>query len=256
MPCALVLSAGGMFGAYQAGAWKVLAESFRPDFVVGASAGALNGWAIAGGCSPAELCAFWTGRTSADLMHLRIPAAPWRGVFDPAPFYRQVDEFYTRFQPRIPFAATMVEVPRMRQIYVTGDRIAPAHLRASCAIPFGYPPVRIDGKLYVDGGLLAVVPLWAAAAMGATSAVVINALPMMPSRFLRATVGAFRAVAAPKASFPNIEVVEIRPAGPLGSVRDAIYWKQENVRRWIALGERDAAAIPSLPTRNPPVPAP
>jgi NTE family protein len=243
MPCALVLSAGGMFGAYQAGAWKALADSFRPDFVVGASAGALNAWAIAGGCSPAELCAFWTDRTSADIMHVRIPALPWRGIFDPAPVYRQVDQFYTRFQPRLPFGLTMVEVPRLRQIYVTGDSITPAHLRASCAIPFCYPPVRIGGKYYVDGGLLAVVPLWAAVAMGATSAVVINVLPMMPSRFLRATVGTFRALAAPPARFPRIEVVEIRPAGPLGSVRDAVFWKEENARRWIAQGEREAAAI-------------
>ena len=246
MPRALVLSAGGMFGAYQAGAWNVLAEAFQPDLIVGASAGALNGWAIAGGCSPAELCAFWADRDSADLMHVRISARSWRGVFDPVPLYERVDDFFARFHPRLPFAATMVEVPRLRQIYVTGDRITPAHLRASCAIPAGYPPVRIDGKFYVDGGLLAVVPLWAAVEMGATSAVVINALPMMPSRFLRATVGTFRAMAAPPARFPNLEVIEIRPPGPLGSVRDAITWKEENVRRWIAQGERDAVAIQSL----------
>src|SRR5579862_9012522 len=49
---ALVLSAGGMFGAYQAGAWRELSASFRPDLVVGTSAGSLNGWSIAGGCPP------------------------------------------------------------------------------------------------------------------------------------------------------------------------------------------------------------
>ena len=250
MPCALVLSAGGMFGAYQAGAWKVLAETLKPDLIVGASAGALNAWAIAGRCTPAELCANWTDATTADLMHLRFSAFPWRGIFDPAPLYRMVDSFFARFQPRIPYGATMVEVPRLRQIFVTGSRMTPAHLRASCAIPFGFPPVRIDGKLYVDGGLLAVVPLWAAVAMGATSAVVVNALPMMPSRFLRATVGAFRAVAAPSAHFPGIEVIEIRPAGPLGTIRDALYWKEDNARRWIAQGERDAAAAYSITTSS------
>jgi predicted acylesterase/phospholipase RssA len=256
MPCALVLSAGGMFGAYQAGAWKALAASFQPDLIVGASAGALNGWAIAGGCSPGELCDSWTDAASADLMHFHIPALPWRGILDPAPLYRQVDDFFARFRPRLPFAATMVEVPRLRQIYVTGDRMTAGHLRASCAIPAGFPPVRIGGKFYVDGGLLAVVPLWAAVAMGATSAVVVNALPMMPSRLLRATVGTFRSLAAPPAQFPNLEVVEIRPPGPLGTVHDAIFWKLDNVRRWIAQGERDAAAIQSLPVHNPPVPAP
>jgi predicted acylesterase/phospholipase RssA len=248
MPCALVLSAGGMFGAYQAGAWKVLSANFQADLVVGASAGTLNAWAIAGGCSPAELCAAWTDRASADLMHLRIPSLPWRGIFDPAPLYRRVDDFFVRFQPRLPFATTLVEVPRLRPVYVTGDRVTPAHLRASCAIPFGFPPVRIDGKLYVDGGLLAAVPLWAAVALGATSAVVVNALPIMPSRFLRAAVGAVRALAAPPAGFQNLEVLEIRPPDSLGRVRDALFWKEENVLRWIAQGESDAAALLNHPS--------
>jgi len=243
MPCALVLSAGGMFGAYQAGVWKVLAESFQPDLVVGASVGALNAWAIAGGCAPAELCASWAERASADLMHFRFRGLPWRGVFDSAPLYQKVDEFFARFQPRLPFGTTLVEVPRFRQVCVTGDRITPAHLRASCAIPFGYPPVRIDGKYYVDGGLLAPVPLWAAVQMGATSAVVINALEFVAPVVLRASVGALRAVAAPKASFPNLEVTWIRPSEPLGGVRDGVRWKEENARRWIAMGERDAAAL-------------
>ncbi len=57
MPSALVLSAGGMFGAYQAGVWNVLSQRFQPDMVVGTSAGALNGWAIASGCSPAASAA-------------------------------------------------------------------------------------------------------------------------------------------------------------------------------------------------------
>jgi NTE family protein len=231
-----------MFGAYQAGACKALAEHFRPDLIVGASAGALNGWALAGGCSPAELIATWTNPATADLMRFRFPARPWRGIFDPDPLTRWVDHFFARFQPRIPYGATLVEVPRLRQVLVRGERITPAHLRASCAIPFGYPPVRIEGKLYVDGGLLSVVPLWAAVEMGATRAVVVNALPMMPSRILRATVGTFRALAAPRTRFPGLEVIEIRPPAPLGSVHDALFWNAENVRRWVAQGESDAAA--------------
>jgi NTE family protein len=243
MPCALVLSAGGMFGAYQAGAWKALSRTFRPDLVVGASAGALNAWAIAGECDPEELCASWTDPESADLMHLRFPLIPWHGVFDPAPLHKKVDEFYARFQPRLPFVTNLVELPRFRQVYVTGDRVTPAHLRASCAIPFGYPPQRIDGKYYVDGGLLAAVPLWAAHEMGATSAIVINVLESMPSVFLRTVVGAFRAVAAPKANFPDMKIQWLRPSKPLGSVTDAIRWKKENATRWIAQGEQDAKTI-------------
>jgi NTE family protein len=242
MSTALVLSAGGMFGAYQAGAWRALAAHFQPDLIVGASIGALNAWALAGGCPPDELIAAWMDPASAAMRHPRLPVLPWRGFFDPAPLARRVDDFFARFRPRIACAVTMVEVPLLRQTLAPGERITPAHLMASCAIPCGFPPVRIDGKFYVDGGLLSAVPLWAAAELGATRAVVVNALPCMPSRFLRAAVGAFRAVAAPRACYPSLEVIEIRPPGPLGTVHDALFWQEANVRRWIAQGERDAAA--------------
>jgi len=232
-----------MFGAYQAGAWKALAGHFQPDLIVGASAGALNGWALAGGCSPAELIAVWRDPATAGLVHRRFPPQPWRSFFDPDPLTRWVNQYFARFQPRLPYAATMVEVPRLRQVLVRGERMTPAHLLASCAIPWGFPPVRLDGKLYVDGGLLSAVPLWAAVELGATRAVVVNVLPQMPSRFLRATVGAFRALAAPRARFPGLEVIEIRAPGPLGSVYDALTWNEGNVLRWIAQGERDAEKV-------------
>ncbi len=76
MPCALVLSAGGMFGAYQAGAWNVLSNRFKPDLVVGTSVGALNGWAIAGGCSAEELSAMWRNPATGDTMRLHFPFVP------------------------------------------------------------------------------------------------------------------------------------------------------------------------------------
>src|SRR5437899_3019990 len=59
---ALVLSGGGLFGAWQAGAWRALSETFHPDLVVGASVGSLNGYAIAGGATPDELAEFWMRR--------------------------------------------------------------------------------------------------------------------------------------------------------------------------------------------------
>ena len=52
MPTALVLSAGGMFAAWEAGVWKALSGRFQPDVIVGTSAGAWNGWAIAGAPRP------------------------------------------------------------------------------------------------------------------------------------------------------------------------------------------------------------
>src|SRR5271166_2456938 len=67
---ALVLSGGGMFGAWQAGAWRALAGRIQPDLIVGASVGSLNGYAIACGATPAELNAFWMRPDLASLKNL------------------------------------------------------------------------------------------------------------------------------------------------------------------------------------------
>jgi NTE family protein len=241
MPCALVLSAGGMFGAYQAGAWNVLSRSFRPDLVVGASVGALNGWAIAGGCPAAELLAMWRNPATAETMRPHFPFVPWRGFLDSAGLARQVNDWFVRFKPRVPYSATMVEVPWLRLVRVPAEQITPQHLMASCAIPSGYPPVRINGKLYVDGGVLDVLPIWAAVEMGATRVIAVNGVPVMPSFPLRGALRVVRFLGQRPAGTSGIEVVQIRPDGPLGSIRDALTWSPERVRRWIQQGEEDAA---------------
>ena len=41
-----------------------------PDLVVGASVGSLNGYAIAGGASPEDLCAFWMRPEVGRFRHL------------------------------------------------------------------------------------------------------------------------------------------------------------------------------------------
>jgi NTE family protein len=243
MPCALVLSAGGMFGAYQAGAWNVLSQRFQPDLVVGTSVGALNGWAIAGGCSPAALVGMWRDPATAGVMHMRPPLLPWNGWIDPAALLRQVEDWYARFQPQVPYSATVVQVPQLRLVRVPQDRITPLYLMASCAVPFGYPPVRIDGHLYVDGGLLDVLPVWAAAEMGATRVIAVNVLPQMPTRSLRAVVRAVRFFGQKPAAVPGLEVVRVSPRAPLGTIRDALTWNAENVERWIRQGEDDAREL-------------
>ena len=72
---ALVLSAGGLWAAWEVGAWKVLRERFQPDLIVGASAGAWNGWAIASGCTPEELEREWLDPSMAGVMTFGLHAS-------------------------------------------------------------------------------------------------------------------------------------------------------------------------------------
>ena len=247
MPVALVLSAGGMFGAYQAGAWNVLSQHFQPDLVAGTSVGALNGWAIAGGCSAAELMTMWQDPSTSALMRRRFSVFPWNGYLDPTALERHVRDWHRRFQPRVPFSITVVQVPQLRLLRVPHERITPQHLMASCAIPLGYPPVRIDGQLLVDGGLLDLLPVWAAVQMGATRVVAVNALPLMPSLPLRAALRVAHVLGQKPPAVEAVSLLSIAPRRPLGSIAESITGGLENVRKWIRQGEDDAAAaIPNL----------
>ena len=151
----LVLSAGGMYGAYQAGAWKALADVFQPDLIVGASIGAVNGWAIAGGCDPDELIDRWLNLEQAARYRWKLPRT-------------FLAAFWTPGNPcSAPFATSMLLSAENRfrdgsdgpaedcgPRYSTPADVSGAHLVATTAIVGLFDQVRIDGRLYSDGGLL------------------------------------------------------------------------------------------------------
>jgi NTE family protein len=240
---ALVLSAGGMFGAYQAGAWRELSARFQPDAVVGASAGALNGWAIAGGCPPDELIRRWKDRSSSAFLKPQAPLRLWRGFFDDVSFSNHVREFFSLFTPRIPCGVVITDLLRRAARLVSSPAITWQHLAASAAIPIGLPPVRIDGRWYADGGLLNPLPVWAAAEMGATRVVAVNALPVLPSRLLRACVRVLRFF-SPRLPPPgSLEVILVQPPGSLGTLTESIRWNRDTTQRWIEQGSQDARRV-------------
>jgi NTE family protein len=239
---ALVLSAGAFLGAYQAGVWKALRERFQPDLVVGSSVGALNGWAIAGGCDPGELIAEWLDPANARLMALRFPLPPWAGIFNPHELSCKVGRLFERYQPLVPYGLTAVEVPKLRVRLIRDDGVTARHLLATCSIPCGYPAVRLDGRWLVDGGFMSVLPLWAAAEMGATRAIAVHAMPRMPSRIIRWTVNAFRTVGGGPPASCGLEVRMISPNPPARRLREFIRWDRGTVAELIARGIEDGRA--------------
>lgn len=239
---ALVLSAGGMFGAYQAGAWQAIAEEFQPDIVVGASVGALNGYPIAAGCSPESLIERWLDPESASALQL-FPDAGWRnGWFDPEPLRFQAERILEEFEPQVPFALVVVQLPWLRTVTVRHPDITAAHLQATCSIPLFLPSVNIEGKRFLDGGLLEKLPLWAAVEMGATRIIAIDSLPKVGVWWLRAGTK-FARMFRPRRRYPDgLDITVVSPSEYLGDMNDAVFWKKENVERWIELGAKDARA--------------
>src|ERR1035437_1061546 len=131
---ALVLSAGGMFGAYQAGAWRAIAELAPPDIVVGTSVGALNGWLIASGCTPDHLIERWLDSAAGEALKL-FPNHGWRnGWVDPAALQAQAEQVWNPYQPRLPFGLVVVELRGLHARLVRFPEITPDHLQATCSI--------------------------------------------------------------------------------------------------------------------------
>jgi NTE family protein len=80
------------------------------------------------------------------------------------------------------------------------DRIGPHHALASAAIPLLFPPVRIDGELYLDGGLRQNTPIAPALRLGATHIFAIGSSREIRGRVVR-EAGHQQATRAPGAAF-------------------------------------------------------
>lgn len=231
---ALVLSAGGMFGSYQAGAWLHLSRVIRPDIVVGASIGSLNGWMIAGGVDPDDLARRWLEFDSAGILRRRDVEA-W------------IRRTHTEFQPAVDYGLVATALPSLRpRLFRTPD-VTWQHLASSCAIPVVLKQYWVDGALHCDGGLMIPCPVWAAVQMGATRIVAVDLLPVRPPA-LRAIARAAQRISRFECSVPpDVELVKVSPSGRLGTIRESIEWTRANSERWLNMGLEDARRTFPLP---------
>lgn len=233
MKVALVFSGGGLFGAWQAGVWAGIESRVRPDLVVGASVGALNGYTVACGASGERLCALWREQELTKFGSL--PA--------------NIRYLMSQHRRRTDFAVAVTDLLRMKPLVFQNDEITWRHIAASCAIPGVFRQYLIDGRLCSDGGLLNPLPVWAAVDLGATHIVAVHALPEIPGWVMKAVVKPFRWVAGHNPATPQeIQLDLIKPPRPLGGVRDAISWKNQNIERWLQEGyEQGLAKNISIP---------
>ena len=198
---ALVLSGGNALGAFEAGVYEALHEhGLQPDWIIGASIGAINGALIAGSAPDRRietLRTFWRPAPSgaAALPWLsaletsrRTNAVGWSatlgrpGIFGPMlsaltpwtdnqPSIFETNQLVTTLETLVDFDRLNTGACRYTATAVdleTGDdvvfdsaamQIGPDHVRASAALPVAFPPVEIDGRWLVDGGLSANLPL-------------------------------------------------------------------------------------------------
>ncbi|HWL65785.1 MAG TPA: patatin-like phospholipase family protein, partial [Actinomycetota bacterium] len=183
-----VLSGGGPLAALQVGALRALyAREIRPDLVVGTSAGALNAAWTAWDPTPSGITHLeWTWRNmkDGDLFPGGRFKASWarmlvkgNRVFENSGLKRQIETtlgWDSRFEDaQIPLAVTTTDLESGEErVFSSGPLALP--LLASAAMPGIFPPVEIDGRMYIDGGVADNVPIAPAVAMGAKTLYVMD----------------------------------------------------------------------------------
>ena len=150
----LILSSGFLAFARHTGVLDAVRErGVEIGGVVGSSSGALAGAFFAAGYSPDEIAEELSSRRP--LGYFRLSPTPWRGAFS-------LRHVVTHLRNRLPATFDDLERPlalgvatrergELRHALITSGSLADA-VAASCAIPWVFSPVRIDGVPWIDGG--------------------------------------------------------------------------------------------------------
>jgi NTE family protein len=183
---AVVLGGGGVLGAVQVGMLRALLDAgIRPDLVVGTSVGAINGAVLA--ARPAgevadRLEELWRSPDAAEVFaagtvaRLRELARTRTAAHSAAPLRRalraQLGDLRIEDLP-VPFQCCAARIEDAAEHWFDRGPVVDAVL-ASAAVPGLLPPVTIDGRHYLDGGLVDSIPLGRAVELGARRVFVLQ----------------------------------------------------------------------------------
>lgn len=215
----LVLSGGGARGAAHVGVIQMLDELHIPvDYVAGTSMGAIVGGLYASGMSADELVEFVENVDWSKLLTDRPPrkqrsfrrksddigflvefdlGVNKNGLVFPAGLIQgqnleialkrlalpviSIDDFD---ELPIPFRAVATDIVTGEAVVLNSGDLALA-MRASMSAPGLFKPVRLDGKMLVDGGVANNLPVKVVQDMGADILIVVNTgFPLLPEEDL------------------------------------------------------------------------
>lgn len=197
----LALAGGAARGMAHIGVLQVLDEhGIRPDFIAGTSAGALVGGLYAAGISPLRMAQLvhklkWLSISKLELPSINLGALSFNnlnlaalgiplGLLDLDKLIDWIDKILERqvafSELQIPFAAVATDITTGEMLVLNDGAMAPA-IRASCAVPGVFTPMRRGNRLLVDGGVVRNLPIDVVQQMGAEYVIAVDLLPLHTS---------------------------------------------------------------------------
>ena len=175
---ALVLGGGAARGFAHVGVLRVLEDEKIPvELIVGTSVGSLVGAVYADGHNARVLEAMSRELDRGDFFDFGLgPAFFGTGLASGARLEQWVKDHLRARQIEqlaIPYAAVATDLDDGSVVVLTRGEVARA-VRASSAIPGVFEPVPIDGRLLVDGGVVANLPVAIARRLGADVVIAVD----------------------------------------------------------------------------------
>jgi len=173
---ALVLGSGGARGYAHIGVIEVLEQhGVKPDFIVGTSAGSIVGSIYASGKSAEQLRQIALDMKVGDVRDFKIGM---KGFFDGQKVEDYVNKQINQTpleKMKIPMYVVATELKNGEKTIFNYGNTGQA-VRASVSIPSMFIPTKIQGKEYVDGGLVSPVPVDIAKQLGADIVIAVDIL--------------------------------------------------------------------------------
>jgi NTE family protein len=154
----IVLSGGGIKGVAHLAFLETMEKELGiPEYLSGSSAGALVAACYATGMKTKEVIRFFK----------KLPIFKISWVSTRKPGIIDMDNYVQLLEKHLPrtfeelrgyLSIAVVNLEESRVEYIDKGDLYPAIL-ASCAIPFIYSPVIINGKMYADGGIMDNFPI-------------------------------------------------------------------------------------------------
>ena len=190
----LALGSGGARGFAHVGVIRALEEGGIPiDLVAGSSVGSLIG-ALYADRPDALALESAAGEIERDDLFDLLDWSPW-GLQWGLNTGRTLERFVRAHvrvpaleQLVIPFVAVAADVETGEAVVLDRGPVAAA-VHASCAIPGFFRPVRIEGRLLVDGGVVDPVPVSTLRARGADVVIAVDVSPGVPDGSPRSAAG-------------------------------------------------------------------
>lgn len=173
----LALGSGGSRGLAHIGVIKVLEENNIPiDFIAGSSIGAMVGGFYAAGLSIKEIEEIALSTNWRRLFSVLFDPHLKQGLIGGEKLKTFIENYINgkKFEDcKVPFVTVATDLKTGEVVVLNKGEMAQA-IRTSISIPLVFKPAEINGRMLVDGGLSAPVPVEIVRGMGADIIIAVN----------------------------------------------------------------------------------